>query len=94
MKFVAQHADDLRGEGFVQHPDGLCTIELIILCHRAILHRLTRPLPDLFDMLEKAHALSLSSRPAYGALAPRPGPSICISHVIMPTSGAPHPVVA
>ena len=74
MKFVAQHADDLRGEGFVQHPDGLRTIELIILCHRAILHRLTRPLPDLFDMLEKAHDLFPSSRPAYGALAPRAMP--------------------
>src|SRR4030095_12908556 len=71
MKFVAQHADDLRGEGFVQHPDGLHRIEPVIVCHRAILHRLTRPLPDLFDMLEKAHNLSPSSRPACGALAPR-----------------------
>ena len=35
------------------------------------LHRLTRQLSDLFDMLEKAHALSPSSRPAGEALVPR-----------------------
>jgi hypothetical protein len=35
------------------------------------LHRLTRPLSDLFDILEKAHDLSPSSRPACEALVPR-----------------------
>jgi hypothetical protein len=74
MKFVAQHADDLRGEGFVQHPDGLYPIEPVIVCHRAILHYLARPLSDLFDILEKAHDLSPSSHPACEALAIRDMP--------------------
>jgi hypothetical protein len=53
MVHVAQHADNLCGQGLIQDRNGLVDIALVALGYGAIFHFAYGSLPDFFNVANK-----------------------------------------
>src|SRR5690349_16287889 len=58
VEFVAQYADELRGERLVQDGDRPAAVELVVLRHRTLGNLSTGALANFFDLLDVTHSTS------------------------------------